>query len=124
LFLLGVAAVRAGKGNFNHFSFYGGKVMAKTFKVDTSRHIADGFVKAFMILHLSPKGYYLLTTIGRKSGKPRSNPVVLIEEGKRRWLVAPFGEVSWVYNIKANGKVTLTRNGKSEKVSVQEVTVE
>jgi deazaflavin-dependent oxidoreductase (nitroreductase family) len=96
--------------------------MATTFKVDTTRRIADGITKAFLSLGMSPKGYYLLTTIGHKSGKPRSTPVVLIEEESKRWLVAPFGAVSWVRNAKATGKVTLTRNGKSETLAIREVT--
>ncbi len=98
--------------------------MAITFKVDTARRIADGIAKAFLSLHISPKGNYLLTTIGRHSGKPRSTPVVLVEEENRRWLVAPFGTVSWVYNAKASGKVTLTRNGKSETVAIRELPAE
>ncbi|HUH97697.1 MAG TPA: nitroreductase family deazaflavin-dependent oxidoreductase [Anaerolineales bacterium] len=98
--------------------------MAVKFKVDTARHAADAISKMFLSLHLAPKGYYLLTTIGRKSGIPRSNPVVLIEEGERRWLVSPYGNVSWVYNAKASGKVTLTRNGKSETVSIRECSAE
>lgn len=32
---------------------------------------------------------YLLTTLGRKTGRPRTNPVVLVEHDGRRWLVAP-----------------------------------
>jgi deazaflavin-dependent oxidoreductase (nitroreductase family) len=98
--------------------------MAIKFKVDASRRVADAVTKAFLSLHLAPKGYYLLTTIGRKSGEPRSNPVTLIEEGKKRWLVSPYGNVSWVYNAKASGKVTLTRNGKSEIVAIRECSVE
>ena len=94
--------------------------MAIKFKVDASRRVADAVTKAFLSLHLAPKGYYLLTTIGRKSGEPRSNPVTLIEEDDRRWLVSPYGNVSWVYNAKSSGKVTLTRNGKSETVAIRE----
>jgi deazaflavin-dependent oxidoreductase (nitroreductase family) len=98
--------------------------MALKFKVDTSRHVADAISKVFLSLHLAPKGYYLLTTIGRKSGMPRSNPVSLIEDGEHRWLVAPYGNVSWVYNAKAAGKVILTRNGKSETVAIRECSAE
>jgi deazaflavin-dependent oxidoreductase (nitroreductase family) len=94
--------------------------MAIKFKVNASRRVADTVTKAFLSLHLAPKGYYLLTTIGRKSGIPRSNPVTLIEDGGHRWLVSPYGNVSWFYNVKASGKVTLTRNGKSETVAVRE----
>ncbi len=94
--------------------------MARKFNVNTSRRVADTVTKAFLSLHLAPKGYYLLTTIGRKSGMPRTNPITLVEEGGHRWLVSPYGNVSWVYNVKASGRVTLTRNGKSETVAVRE----
>ena len=98
--------------------------MALRFKVDTARHVVDAISKVFLSLHLAPKGYYLMTTIGRKSGKPRSNPVIVIEQGERRWLVSPFGNVSWVSNAKAAGKVILTRNGKSETIVIQECPAE
>ena len=94
--------------------------MAAKLKADAGRRVADAVVKAFLSLHLAPKGYYLLTTIGRKSGRSRSNPVTLIEEDDRRWLVSPYGQVGWVYNATASGKVTLTRNGKSETVAIRE----
>jgi len=55
---------------------------------------------------------YLLTTRGRKTGKPRSNPVVPVEYDGRRWLVAPYGPVSWVCNARASGRVSLARRRK------------
>jgi hypothetical protein len=33
---------------------------------------------------------YLLTTQGRKTGRPRINPVVPVGHGGRRWLVSAF----------------------------------
>lgn len=39
-----------------------------------------------------------------------------------RWP-APFGQVGWVYNARASGKVTLTRNGTSETLAVRELPV-
>jgi len=95
--------------------------MTVKFKVDTTRHITDGLIKIFIFLKLAPKGYYVLTTFGRKSGEKRTTPVVLVEEDGRRWLVAPFGPVGWVYNARAAGKVTLSRNGKSETLAIREL---
>jgi hypothetical protein len=40
---------------------------------------------------------YLLTTRGRTTGLPRTNPMVPVDHGGRRWLVAPYGPVSWVH---------------------------
>ena len=95
--------------------------MADKFKVDTTRHIADGLTKAFIALKLAPKGYYVLTTIGRKTGEKRTTPVVLIEEDGHRWLVAPFGPVGWVHNARAAGKVTLARKGITETLAIREL---
>ena len=64
---------------------------------------------------------YLLTTRGRKTGRPRTNPVVPVEHHGRRWLVAPYGPVSWVHNARAAGRVTLTRRGDTREYAIQEV---
>jgi deazaflavin-dependent oxidoreductase (nitroreductase family) len=95
--------------------------MADKFKIDTTRHLADGITKAFIAMNLAPKGYYVLTTIGRKSGGKRTTPVVLVEEDGHRWLVAPFGSVGRVHNARAAGKVTLSRKGKSKILAIREL---
>jgi deazaflavin-dependent oxidoreductase (nitroreductase family) len=58
---------------------------------------------------------------GRRTGKPYSTPVTLVEENGERWLVAPYGEVSWVKNARAAGKVTLRRGSRSETVRIIEL---
>jgi len=67
---------------------------------------------------------YLLTTKGRKTGRPRSNPVTIVEDGPRRWLVAPYGPVPWVHNARASGEVTLTRRGDTRRFAVRPVSAE
>jgi deazaflavin-dependent oxidoreductase (nitroreductase family) len=52
---------------------------------------------------------HLLTTRGRKTGRARTTPVILVQQDKQRWLVAPYGAVSWVLNARAAGRVTLRR---------------
>jgi hypothetical protein len=47
--------------------------------------------------------------------------VTLVEEGTNRWLVAPYGEVSWVRNARAAGQVTLSRGRRSEAVAIVEL---
>jgi deazaflavin-dependent oxidoreductase (nitroreductase family) len=64
---------------------------------------------------------YLLTTTGRKSGQPRSNPVTIVTHNSRRWLVAPYGAVPWVLNARHAGTVTLTRRGRSRRFAIREV---
>src|SRR5215470_8604053 len=52
---------------------------------------------------------HLLTTRGRKTGRPRTTPVILVVRGQQRWLVASYGAVPWVLNARAVGRVTLRR---------------
>jgi deazaflavin-dependent oxidoreductase (nitroreductase family) len=64
---------------------------------------------------------YLLTTKGRKTGRARRNPVVVVKYDGRRWLVAPYGPVSWVHNARAAGHIALTRRGKTQAYTIREV---
>ena len=64
---------------------------------------------------------HLLTTRGRKSGRPRTNPVVLVKQDHQRWLVAPYGAVSWVLNARAAGQVTLRRGRHSTTYTIREL---
>ena len=75
-------------------------------------------------LGLGPARTYLLTVTGRRSGTPRSTPVTLVVEGGRRWLVAPYGEVAWVRNLRATRRATLSRGGRTDSIAVREVGVE
>jgi hypothetical protein len=50
--------------------------------------------------------------------------VTLVEEGGRRWLVSPYGEVAWVLNLRAAGRATLARGSRMDEIAVREVGVE
>jgi len=63
---------------------------------------------------------YVLTVRGRKTGEAYSAPVLLVEENGQRWLVAPYGEVSWVRNARAAGEVTLSRGRQTETLKIRE----
>lgn len=45
----------------------------------------------------------LLRVHGRKTGRLRSTPVLVLRQGGRRYLVAPRGETDWVRNLRAAG---------------------
>ncbi len=63
----------------------------------------------------------LLTVRGRKSGQPHTVPVLVVEQNRQRWLVAPYGVVQWVRNIRAAGTATLTHGRRSETIAVTEL---
>jgi hypothetical protein len=49
---------------------------------------------------------------------------VLIEEGSKRWLVAPYGVVDWVKNARVAGRVTLSRGRVSMDFASHELSPE
>jgi len=64
---------------------------------------------------------HLLTTRGRKTGRARTNPVILVQQEQQRWLVAPYGPVSWVLNARAAGRVTLRRGRDRQGCAIREL---
>ena len=98
--------------------------MAKTYNLTLGRRLANWLMKALLRAGWGPKSTYLLTVRGRKTGKPHTTPVTLVEEDGQRWLVAPYGEVSWVHNTRAAGEVTLSRGRRSERVTITELNSE
>jgi deazaflavin-dependent oxidoreductase (nitroreductase family) len=95
--------------------------VAARYQRGLARRAGNGLVRMLVRMGLGPPRTYLLTVMGRRSGAPRSTPVTLVEEGGRRWLVSPYGEVAWVRNLRAAGKATLSRCGRTESVAVREV---
>jgi deazaflavin-dependent oxidoreductase (nitroreductase family) len=95
--------------------------MAVTYRLGRWRRMLNVLVRALLHVGLGPRHTYLLTVHGRRSGTPYSTPVTLVEEGTHRWLVAPYGEVSWVRNARAAGQVTLSRGRHTETVVIAEL---
>ncbi len=95
--------------------------MAARYQRGLARRAGNGLVRMLLRLGLGPARTYLLTVTGRRSGAPRSTPVTLVEEGGRRWLVSPYGEVAWVRNLRATGRATLSRCGHTVEIAVREV---
>jgi deazaflavin-dependent oxidoreductase (nitroreductase family) len=95
--------------------------MAATYRRSRWRRLLNALVRGLLRAGLGPRRTYLLTVHGRRSGKPYSTPVTLVEEGTNRWLVAPYGEVSWARNAHAAGRVTLSRGRHTEMVVIIEL---
>src|SRR5262245_1058455 len=95
--------------------------MARRYHLGIGRRLVNATIRTLLRIGISPPHTYLLTVPGRKSGTPYSAPVTLVEVGHQRWLVAPYGEVGWVKNARAAGRVSLTRAGKSESVHIAEL---
>jgi len=96
-------------------------VSAARYRLGLGRRAVNRIVRALLRLGWGPAATYLLVVPGRRSGALRSTPVTLVEDNRRRWLVAPYGEVAWVRNLRAAGRATLSRGRRVEEISVREI---
>jgi deazaflavin-dependent oxidoreductase (nitroreductase family) len=95
--------------------------MAKEYRVDRRVIFVNRMMERMIRWNIAPARTYLLTVRGRKTGKPYSTPVTLVERDGRRWLVSPYGEVNWVKNARAVGEVSLFGNGETTRYRVREL---
>ena len=99
--------------------------MAKTsrvpFFVRLVNILTTSLVRAGFKVGAAKAPMYLLTVRGRKSGQPRTTPIVVAEQDGKRYLVAPYGLVDWVRNLRAAGEATLTHGRRSEVVRAREL---
>src|SRR6266545_4898866 len=95
--------------------------MVQTNRVPLFVRIANKLVTTLIGAGLNISINALLTVRGRKSGQPRTTPVAVIELNGQRYLIAAFGIVDWVRNLRAAGAATLTRSRRSEAITVAEL---
>src|SRR5262245_12473620 len=95
--------------------------MAQQYQLGFGRRVANLLVRGLLACGVPLPHTYLLAVRGRQSGLLRKTPVTLVEDDRGRYLVAPYGEVNWVRNAKAAGKVQLKRGSRWEAVRITEV---
>ena len=97
----------------------------RPYKHSTTLRIANRIMTALIRIGLPVRGSgvptALLTVAGRKSGLPRSTPVALLPDDEGWRLMAPYGVVDWVRNLRAAGSATLTWRGRTFLVTAQEL---
>jgi deazaflavin-dependent oxidoreductase (nitroreductase family) len=98
--------------------------MPKAYRRSLGRRALNALVRPLARLGLTGPRTHLLTVRGRRTGRPWSTPVSLVELDGDRWLVAPYGERNWVRNARAAGWVELRRGRRRERVAVEEVGAE
>src|SRR5690348_7731446 len=102
--------------------------MAKTSQVPLFVRLANIMTTTllragFKLVGFGNRNYpmYLLTVRGRKSGQPRTFPLVIIERNGKRYVSAVYGVADWARNLRAAGEATLTRGRRSETVNAIEL---
>jgi deazaflavin-dependent oxidoreductase (nitroreductase family) len=98
--------------------------MAKQFRYSFVFKAGNLFQRGLLALGISLNGTTLITVAGRKTGRPHSTPVTMIEFEGQRYIQSPFGNVNWVRNLRAAGKATLSSGRRQEAITVTELTPE
>lgn len=93
----------------------------KPYRKSLWRRALNAGVRPLARLGLTGPRTHLLTVPGRRTGRPWSTPVSIVEEGGERWLVAPYGSRNWVLNARAAGRVELRRGRRRERLAVVEL---
>jgi deazaflavin-dependent oxidoreductase (nitroreductase family) len=89
--------------------------MAKAYRLGPARRAVNMLMSVLLKTGIAGRSYYLLTTVGRVTGQQRTTPVIVLRSGEQRWLVSPYGQVSWVHNVRAHPVVSL-RHGRRTQV--------
>lgn len=99
----------------------GEKCMAKTFRATFLVRLGNMLATSMARVGLKVGPIQLLTVRGRKSGEPRTTPVAVVEQQGKRYLVAAYGEVNWVRNLRAAGEALLTLGRHQEAIRTREL---
>ena len=97
--------------------------MIETFHMTNSMRIGSAMLTALLRAGVPLGALALFSVRGRKSGKIYTTPVALVEQDSTRFLVAAFGEVSWVRNLRAAGSAQLTSRRRTEALRAVELEV-
>jgi deazaflavin-dependent oxidoreductase (nitroreductase family) len=63
----------------------------------------------------------VLTIPGRRTGRDHTVPVGVFDRDGRRYIVAAFGEVNWVLNLRAAGAATITQGRREGRYAAEQV---
>lgn len=92
---------------------------ALVYRLSIPKRLVNALARPLIRLGVSG-AMHLLVVPGRTTGRLYSTPVKLVERDEARWLVAPYGERSWVKNARAAGWVELRHGRRVERVRVVE----
>ena len=96
--------------------------MAKPYRVTAFVRINNAMTTSLVRLGVPIGSFALLTVPGRKSGKPITTPIATFPQDGSRYLIATYGEVNWVRNLRAaGGAATLSKGRRTEQIQATEV---
>ena len=96
--------------------------MTRQYRVNAFVRINNAIISSLLSRGIKMESFSLLTVRGRKSGKPIVTPLAIFVQDQQRYLIASYGVVNWVRNLRAaGGEAALVRGRNSEKIRVIEL---
>ena len=96
--------------------------MPKQYRVGAFVRLNNAGMRALLRARVRLGSYAILTVRGRKSGRPIQIPLVVFAKDRDRYLIAAYGVVNWVRNLRAaGGQAALTCGSRTEKISATEL---
>jgi hypothetical protein len=94
----------------------------KRYRVTTFVRLNNAFMSSLLRLGIPFASFVLLTVPGRKSGTTIRTPVAVFVQVGERYLIAAYGVVNWVRNLRAaGGEATLLRGRHRERIHASEL---
>lgn len=87
--------------------------MAKPYRITAFVRFNNMMMAAFVRLGLPSGSFVLLRVRGRRTGRFIETPVAVFTHAGTRYLIATYGEVNWVRNLRAANGVAALRQGRT-----------
>ena len=96
--------------------------MAKQYRVNTFVRLNNAVISSMVRRGRKVGSFSLLTVRGRKSGKLIATPIAIFVQDQKRYLIASYGIVNWVRNLRtAGGEAALVRGRNTERIRAIEL---
>ena len=87
--------------------------MVKQYRAGFGRTLGNRVTSMMAKLGIGPAALHILIVRGRRTGRERATPLDVLELGPSRYLVAPYGVVNWVRNVRAADHISLRRGRRT-----------
>ncbi len=96
--------------------------MPKQYRVGTFVRFNNAVMRSLLSAGVPMGTFAILRVRGRKTGRSIEVPLVVFPQDGDRYLVAAYGVVNWVRNLRAaGGEATLRRGRRTEKITAVEL---
>ncbi|MEV0296221.1 nitroreductase/quinone reductase family protein [Nocardia sp. NPDC050710] len=96
--------------------------MVKPYRARWGVRASNAWMRTVIRAGLPTWTFRVLAVPGRRTGRVIETPLAVFEQGDRRYLVAAYGTVNWVRNLRAaQGRATLRHGKRTETVTAVEL---